>query len=482
MSTLTKSAMIWTVAWALILGFARPAFAAQPSYGLVVSRQTLDNPDWAQVVQVLKDKHHAWIVPYNQNLAEVEAPLRTSRPEVVCFVAPPEKLGRDVVVLIHRMLTRLDADPYTDALWGIITGYDAADALRIAQRSEPLLIATGASGAGIGHIGALKNGFGSQESTPNQFWVKKEGQLETLTVEPDPSLALAQAFNTMKPEVFYTSGHATQRDWQVLYNIKGGAFLCDNGQLCAVNSQGKRIDINSPTPKVYLPMGNCLIGDVPDQNCMVTAWIHTGGVYQMFGYTVATWYGDMGWTTKDLFNSGHYDLAEAFFFTNQMLRHRLETQYPEKARIDFTDYGHENIGKMLNEKGLFKIGDDGQPIPEKDLAGLLWDRDTVAFYGDPLWQARMPASNQPFTTEFSPGQAGRYTFTIRATAQGNWPSRPITAFLPERLANPHVTAGAEHQPVLTENFIMVPLKGPCKTGDTVQIAYRGAPFTAQPPH
>jgi len=41
---------------------------------------------------------------------------------------------------VHQLTRRLDDDPYTDTFWGILTGYDAANALEIAAWDRPLVV------------------------------------------------------------------------------------------------------------------------------------------------------------------------------------------------------------------------------------------------------------------------------------------------------------------------------------------------------
>jgi len=66
--------------------------------------------------------------------------LRKCFPRYACFVARPEQVGRDFVRSVHQSTRRLDDDPYTDTFWGILTGYDAANALEIAARDRPLVV------------------------------------------------------------------------------------------------------------------------------------------------------------------------------------------------------------------------------------------------------------------------------------------------------------------------------------------------------
>jgi zinc protease len=410
------------------------AATARGEYAVVVSEATQREPAWRAVVQALVAKHQARVVIYRDDVTSTRADLVRRLPTHVAFVAAPQEAGRKFVVAIHQMMRQLDDDPYTDALWGIVTGYDAADALRIAQRREPLVIRSGGSGAGKGSVECLPQGFASYEGTKDKFWTWRDGKMTESSVKPDAAKSLADGLNTMTPEVFITSGHATERDWQIGYGFNGGQFRCERGQLYALNTEGKRFDIRSPTPKVYLPAGNCLIGHIPRADCMATAWMHSGGAYQMFGYTDVTWFGYMGWGTLDLFLSSRHNLAEAFFFNNQALVHKLLTEKPTG----------------------------------KDLKGLLYDRDIVAFYGDPAWDARMPRSDPAWTEHFTTAD-GKVTFTLTATRDGKWPGRPVCAWLPQRLPGAKVIAGQQHKPLVTDNFLLLPLTGDFKKAEQITV-------------
>ena len=127
---------------ALLLLVATGASAAEPaieripgkgSYAVIVSRATYGDPQWRPVVDALRTKHEAAVLVYPGAVADVRPALAEVFPRYACFVARPEEAGRDFVVAVHRMTRALDADPYTDVLWGILTGYEAADALRIAR-------------------------------------------------------------------------------------------------------------------------------------------------------------------------------------------------------------------------------------------------------------------------------------------------------------------------------------------------------------
>jgi len=422
-------------------------------YVVAVSDVTYADKDWRPVVDALVEKHAAKVVRYKGNVTSAKDALAAWMPDYICFVARPEEAGRGFVVAVSRMTRKLDNDFYTDALWGILTGYEAADALRIAKRKEPLTITRGASGAGAGVLGGLATGFASAETSVVRFWVKQGDKWEERRVTPDPAEALAEGFNTMRPQVFFTSGHATEHDWQIGYRVKAGQFRHKNGRLFSINTAGAVFKIDSPEPKVYLPMGNCLIGHVDRRDCMVTAWIHSGGVYQMYGYTAVTWNGLMGWGTKNRFAGGGENLAEAFYWTNQGLLKTLHEKYAQFAGIDFETYDQRKISWLANRHKLVRLNPKtNKPEMWRDPMALLWDRDCVAFYGDPAWDARMPRRELDWTREWS-GGTGAWTLTITPKKDAAGPGR-LWLFLPERLTDVRVVKGADLVEAVTDNFIM----------------------------
>ena len=125
---------------------AASALPAAGSYAVVVSKATHADAQWRGVVDALLKKHDGTLVAYDASVDESLAALKKQFPRHVCFVARPEEAGRAFVAQVHRLTRRLDDDPYTDALWGILTGYDAAAALRIAETAEPLVVRRVSSG------------------------------------------------------------------------------------------------------------------------------------------------------------------------------------------------------------------------------------------------------------------------------------------------------------------------------------------------
>ena len=92
-----------------------------------------------------------------------------------------------------------------------------------------------------------------------------------------------------------------------------------------VDTRRKRFEIESTNPKVYLPIGNCLMGNINGPDAMALAWMNDVSVMQMIGYTKPTWFGYQGWGLLDYYveQPGRYTMNEAFFANHHALIHRL---------------------------------------------------------------------------------------------------------------------------------------------------------------
>jgi len=438
---------------------------ARGAYAVVVSEATRADAAWQAVCDALVAKYDGRLVTWAKDVREGREPLAGLRPNYACFVTRPEECGGAFVVKTHRLTRRLDADPYTDCLWGIVTGYDAADALRIAQLKEPLVLRKVLSGTSGGKVGPFDAGVVFNEGKAGKMRVKKKGgDWQDQDGPKDSTKAIVDFFNDEKPDCFITSGHATEHDWQIGYSYKDGQLRCKDGQLFGLDTQKQKHAIRSPNPKVHLPVGNCLIGRVPGPDCMVTALIHSAGVVQMFGYIVPTWYGKGGWGIQDLYldQPGRFTLAEAFFANTQAMLHAIRTRFPDVAAKDIRAY---DLRRVARETG----------VTDRDALGLLWDRDTVAFYGDPALDVRPERGDLAWTQRLTV-TGRRHALALSCRRAGTWPKQPVLAFLPHRIdaASVKITEGEDLHPVVTDDFLMVPLAGDFAAGDTVRVVFTAA--------
>ncbi|MCA9249112.1 MAG: hypothetical protein KDA42_18445 [Planctomycetales bacterium] len=440
--------------WVLLAADFSTRLAAAGDYAIVVSAATQQNDEWAQVTAALRKKYD---VPPSQQFIYTKQPeeclvdLRRMHPRYTCFVVRPDEATREFIAQVHQLTRRYDDDPYADTLWGVLTGFDAACACRIAEQREPLVVRKVASGTEVA-LDMCHEGLWYDELVKNKLVRKDAGQSARQASGPDDTTqALVDTLNDYQADLFVTSGHATERDWMIGFRYRNGFFRSRAGQMYGQDSQGKEIPIDSPNPKVYLPIGNCLMGHIDGRDSMALAWMNDVGVRQMIGYTVPTWFGYAGWGCLDYFveQPGRYTLAEAFMANQHALIHRLETAEP-------------------------------------DSRGLQYDRDVVAFYGDPKWEARMESMKKAYDQELKI-ENGDYVFTITPRrgdasfqpintngSQRGW--RPIVAFLPHRVANVRVESGADLQPTITDDFVLIPNPKNCDPQREYRVVFHADPI------
>jgi len=446
---------------ALVLGLSGAAWAkadaatapAKTAYVVVVSRATHQQADWKKVVDALVQKHSAKVIEYDEQVTETLDALKGEIPRYTCFVARPEEAGRKFVALVSNLTRKLDDDPYTDTLWGILTGYTAGNALDIAQHDKPLVIRKVAAGTQFA-MECCEQGLWYDELVKSKLVYKKlGGEPKQMRGPADTTAAIAKTLNEYHPDLFITSGHATERDWQLGFRYRNGQFRCGEGKLFGLDLKKQRHPVDSPNPKVYMPVGNCLMGHINGRDCMALAWMNSAGVKQMIGYTVPTWFGYGGWGCLNYFveQPGRYTFTEAFFANQHALIHAMVS-------------GETNA---------------------RTLKGLKHDSLTVAFYGDPAWRATMAPGKLAFGQSLT-ADKDRWTFEIKPKDARSFAAidtngsqrqpRPFVAFFGTRIQEVEIVEGAELKPVITDNFILVDRPATCDPSKTYRVVFRAKPI------
>ena len=459
-----------------------PAGTRDASYAVVVSRATSQVSGWKRVVEDLARRHSGRVIVHGGDIREALGPLREAFPRYACFVATPGEATREFVAAVHRLTRKLDDDPYTDVLWGIVTGFDATTALATLADEKPLVIRSVVSGTEIA-LEACEEGVWYSELQKGRRVRKERGGKPIEEKAPDDTTQdFVDLLNGGRADLLVTSGHATERDWQIGYSYRNGRLESRaGGELCGVDTQGKVHPIQSRHPMVWLPVGNCLVGHVDGPQCMALSFQRWAGVRQMIGYTVPTWYGYAGWGCLDYFleQPGRYTLAEAFFANLQALIHRLDIYFPEVAREE-PEAGKVTTRRVAPGDAARKAG-----LGPQDAAGLLHDRDVLAFYGDPAWEARMAEGPKAWTQELRE-KDGVWTFEIRP-AQGERTfepvsrngsqrgGRPIVELFPRRLEKVEILEGKDLSSCIADDFILVPNPGRCEPGRTYRVTFRAVP-------
>ncbi len=463
------------------------AVAAGTDYVVVVSQATRSDPEWNRVVEVLVDKHRAEVVVYERQVTESLPALQKTFPRYVCFVATSKEASREMVANVHRLTRKLDDDPYTDVLWGILTGYDADNALVIAKEREPLVIKRVASGTELA-MDRVTEGVWYCELQKNRMVYKAaREEAKQLGGPSDTTAALAATLNEYHADLFVTSGHATERDWQIGFRYRNGSFQSKEGELFGVNTKGEKLPIRSDNPKVYLPIGNCLMGHIDGPDAMALAFMNSAGVRQMVGYTVLTWYGYAGWGCLDYFveQPGRYTFVEAFFANQHALIERLESNFSEISRLE-TSPGTIPRAKFELSEAAKKSG-----LTVQDGFGLLHDRDVLALYGDPAWNAKMAPGKLSFEQTLTEVAEGVFSFDIKPLAGeksfepvntngSQRGGRPFVQKLPRRIKDVEIIQGKELSPVITDDFILVPNPRLCDPESTYRVLFKATDILQAP--
>ena len=455
--------------------------AGAGEYAIVVSEDTLADKGWKAVVGALEAKYPAAErIVYSGNVTSARDQLAAVHPRHTCFVTTPDEAGRQFVADVHLVTRQLDEDPYTDTIWGILTGADAANGLAIAKRKEPLTIRRAAAGTEFA-LDMVDQGKWYCELNPGKMVEKRDGTISQVPVSPDTTAALVDSLSDYRPDLFITSGHATERDWQIGFSYRNGQFRSKAGMMYGQDLGKNRIPIVSDNPKVYMAVGNCLMGHIDGPDAMALAWMKSVGVHQMIGYTVNTWYGYGGWGCLDYFveQPGRYTFSEAFLANHHALLHRLGTAFSNGADAP----GEAVVGKSPRYRF--------RPIPteearrlkltERDGYGLRYDRDVVAFYGDPGWSVRMKArplhwkqslvkDGDLYTFVIEP-QSGARSFESVNSNGAQRGGRPVIELLSERIEEIEIKEGAQYRPVIADDFILVPHPGAAMT-EPIRIVFR----------
>jgi len=442
-----------------------PSIRAESDYVVVASKATVQDPDWKKVVDALLEKHHGELVTFEGSVKQSLEALRKLHPRYTCFVAKPKSVTQRYVADIHQITRKYNDDPFCDTFWGILTGYDAANALTIAQNNEPLTVRKVIANTDIAY-GMVDEAIVYDELVQNKMIRKKSGKAPVVMKGPDDTTqAMVEAFNQFAPDLIVASSHATEGDWQLGFSYPNGQFKSKAGKMTGYDIDGNKFPVLSPNPKVYLPVGNCLMGHINDSNAMALAWMNCVGVYQMIGYTFETWYGYAGWGCMDYFveQPGRYTLAEAFRANDCALIQRLLTYAPQAATMA------SELSENPKYHGKLTARAEQDGITRDDVEGLLFDRDVLAFYGDPKWEARMAEAPKAWNQSLTES-SGIYTFTIQPnrgaksfepvnTNGSQRGGRPFVEFFPYRLKDFSLLDGADLKPVFSDGFLLVPNPG-----------------------
>lgn len=454
-------------------------------YAIVVSEATRRTDGWKQVVSALRTFHRdrgVRTLVWNTDLEEVRAGLLDAPgpPRYLAVVARPEELSRDFHFRLKRLVRTLDDDPWPDVQWGVVTGLDWSSAMRQVVTREPLVMRRAAAGTGL-PVERFDEAVWWDEGVAGRSVRKHpDGTVEETTLDANATMpGIVDSLNDFRPDLFLSSGRATQDDWRVGYTFKGGAFKAARGQLVGVAPDRSRHPVDSPNPKVWLAAGNCLLGHVKDEDAMALAILDSAGATQFIGHTGVTWHGRAGWGTTDwlLSDPGRWSVAEAYHLNQVQLIHELAAIDPALATLEldlaaggaFAPRDDEGFRAALLEHGP-ALTDEA--TLERAL-GHLWDRDVLVLYGDPAWDARLPREDRlPWRSEV---RSDGDVWTVRFEAETDVAlSRPPAVLLPSRLIIREVLAGGEGA-IVADTLVMLPEVTSLAAGEVREVVLRAEP-------
>jgi len=407
------------------------AGTASRPYAIVVDANTLEDPKWGQVVEALKKKYNAKVfVAHYPELSTVRKALNEYMPWYVCFVAQPEQATREMITATAHTMTWLDDDPYEDAIWAVLTGVVAEDALRIIN-AEPLLLRKMLTA--WGRIDWFEEGVKlNRYSGISQKFVKNSDGIKQKVECPEEILPeFVEVLNQDDCDIIMTSGHATEHAFYFGYpDTTTGGYITHNakGDIYGVDTLGKVHPVNTKQLKVYYAWGNCLIGHIDRKSCLSLAWIHNG-VDAFFGH---------------LYNQN------SDCYASSIAEHFMALQ----GRYTFAEATYANWLALR-----FSVNEQLELHPCCEEGG----KGTV-LYGDPAWEARVkhttvPSYTQDLNIEHLSDGLIKMTVSITVSQKLNtWiPAVRPVVLLPFRIQEAQVKHTDLDKMDVADNFIVLDL-------------------------
>jgi hypothetical protein len=244
---------------------------AEPSlltYAVVIMQSTYNDPDWQAVADALLARYGGQLFIWENSLNEIQDDVADFHPTHIGFICEISTTSPSFVQNSVWPFTRaLDNDAYCDAAWGIITGYNAQDALNLVSGPTGFEVKTCLGGTTSCNVNYYTQGISTSEGTYNQYFVKYPDSISTVAYSDGPTDRTEwlvtminegiDIFDYDPVDIFYTSGHGGPNVWQMHYPTSGdeGYFRSSNGQVYGDPHTGTDININSTNPKIYFGLG-----------------------------------------------------------------------------------------------------------------------------------------------------------------------------------------------------------------------------------
>jgi hypothetical protein len=394
------------------------------TYAVIIKQSTYNDPDWQAVADALLVRYGGQLFIWNSSLSEIQNDVAQYYPSHIGFICDMSTASPNFIQSYIWPFTRaLDSDVYCDAVWGIITGYNAQDALNLVSGPTGFEVKTCIGGTTSCNVNYYTQGISTSEATYNRYYVKYPDALEVVEFNDGPTDRTewlvtmvndgVDIFDYDPVDIFVTSGHGNHNQWQLHYPTSGqeGFFRSNNGQAYGDPYSGPDINIDSDNPKIFFGLGNCNIGQILGGSSMAPSWIHTAGAYQYTGYLI----GEGGSScqhggTKAYFYrvARNNTWAESFLLGNIALKFDMLNGTPGASPPDLNGsalYGDPGMDIKMSNEGVFM-----EPLFTNELTiNEGTERDTITYKitmnreGNPgftsKWGERHPAIILPFKAE-----------------------------------------------------------------------------------
>lgn len=493
-----------------VLHAAKAEHKAPGEYVVVAGKSVMTDPAWSKVAKKLQKKHRAALIQYDTLPAEALKELQRINPRYVAFVEKPQHIGPGYVIGINRLSCLMDEDVYADFLWGIITGYDARNAMEMVENTaRPLVVrnvfstsafrdsATVFSFERYAWMDDYNRGMWGQKQTDGTVawrglepsghsWIDSASGIPVSTVTAaDFFDCFIRLYRETQPDWVLTGAALDRPRWSSdVFNItdfepvsKSTVFQfplpfgdiammkTKDGAIYADYPEGAKPLPEKKTPKVYIAAGDNFGGNVANtRESLPIAWMNGGQAAAVIGYVTPNWYGVGGYGVVKhwLASAGRYTLPEAAFLNRQDIIARLNRWNPRLAGMNFP-YG------QLDETTDIISEASGEALPTRELIGYLYDRDAVAYYGDPKWDVRLQENTEEkgFTVKMETGEKSCTvivttlpSFNIKQMKGRDYKPEytrnlPFSYIFPERLPNARLASGQTWDAVTDENFMLI---------------------------
>jgi len=395
--------------------FSQSETSSDFRYAVVIKQSTYSVTRWKQVCDTLLSRYKGHLFIWDSALLDLKEPLASYSPTHICYVCEISTATPSFIMNVLYQFTRiLDDDPYSDAIWSVLTG-SAEDAYRIAADTVTHYTKTLLSGTVSSDLSYFTQGLSTHEVTSGLFYIKHPDSIliRSYTNGPvDRTSWLVSMINAgidsldhAPADMFITSGHGNYNLWQLHYPTQSpeGLFRSGTSVLTGASASGEYFPVSSSYPRIYFGLGNCNIGQIINDGCMAPNWINKGGAYAYTGYVIeegSNSYQHGGTRAYFYKMSRENTWAESWFLANQALQFDIQNATPGVSPNDQSGsalYGDPGQKFKMSPEGKYQ-----QPLITNELIirnGYSKDtvtyRITMNYDGEPgtnsKWGNRHPA-------------------------------------------------------------------------------------------